>query len=143
MAQRDVQALDPDEPRRLQLVERVRIRARLDCGEGDRRAVLRVVGGDEERECLRVRPEPAHGGQEHALDLLPDGERIGERLAAGELLGGQDARQLEERERVASRRRHEPVADGGRDRVAQEIGGGAGVEAAHEELRQAGRDALA
>ena len=136
MAQRDAQALDPDEPGRLQLVERVRIGACLDRRQRDRRTVLRVVGGDEERERLRVHPEAADGGQEHALDLLADRERVGQRLAARELLGGQDARQLEERERVAAGRRHEPVADRGRDRLAQELGGGTGVEAAHEELRQ-------
>ena len=59
MAQRDAQALDPDEPGRLQLVERVRIRACLDRRQRDRRTVLRVVGGDEERERLSVR---ARGG---------------------------------------------------------------------------------
>ena len=98
-----------------------------------------VVGRGKEQQAPRRGRQAADTLQEDALHAAGHRE-MADRRSAGQLVRGQDRRQLQQRQRVATRLRHEVVADlrGDRARRAtrQERGGVIGCEAPHLERRQ-------
>ena len=75
----DARAVDDDEPRLLQLVERVGIDPELGGGVADGVQLLGVVGGDDEQQGLGGVRQPARLADERALDALADRQRLGQR----------------------------------------------------------------
>ncbi len=144
----DPRAVDDDEPRLLELVERVEIDPELGAGVADGVQLLRVVGGDDQQQCLGGVRQPARLADERALDALADRQRLAQRGASRELGRRERGGQLEQRERVAAGDLQEARADVGVDPLRQQLRRGGGLEAPDAQLgqrreRQAARVAVA
>ena len=68
-----------------------------------------VVGRRDEQERLRARGKPSDPVEEGTLHPRGQGKLHRERRLAGELIGGERVRELDEREGVATGAGHEPV----------------------------------
>jgi hypothetical protein len=80
----------------------------------------------------------------HALDVLADWQRLRDALEPGQLLRGQETRQLDEAERVAAGGTDQPFGDVGRDGIACDVfeqpAGGVRVEAPERDHVEAGAE---
>ena len=100
------------------------VHRQLDLAQGrlDRRDPAGVrAGGEQQRTALTV-GEPVERAPERPLDAGAGAQRLLERLAPRALAVRQQPRDLQQRERVARRRLHEPVGD--RRRHALDLRGG-------------------
>jgi hypothetical protein len=115
MAELDSAAEGAHQPCRLCGIESVPLGAQCRGGIEERRQVAGVVGSDQQEQCLRRRRKPARALEIDPLDLRAPRQRLRERRAAAELLRGQDAHELGERQRVPTSALDEPLGDLGRE----------------------------
>ena len=106
------------------------------------RQAARVVSRDEQEQRLRRRRQGARTLEIDALELRALRKRIGERGATGQLLGAQQAGELDQRERVPTGVLDQPPLHLGRQRHGRVLGEqrpGVGAEAGEAQLAQSGR----
>ena len=122
MAKLDVAVEGAHEARRLGWLERIG----LDAERGGRveqgRQTAGVVGRDEQQQHLRRRRQRASTLEIDALDLRALRKRLGQRRATGELLVAEQARELDQRERIPTGVLHEPILHLGRERSGGALG---------------------
>ena len=140
MAKLDVAVEGAHEARRLGWLERIG----LDAERGGRveqgRQTAGVVGRDEQQQHLRRRRQRASTLEIDALDLRALRKRLGQRRAAGELLVAEQARELDQGERIPTGVLHESILHLRRERsggaLGQQCPGRVGVQAREAQLRQ-------
>jgi hypothetical protein len=136
-------AVQSDQPAALGLGEVRAIEAealgrQLDGGE-----VAGLVGGGEQQQPPGRLGQAGDAGAERLFHSRAHGRRAEDRLGTGQLVLAQRGRQLEQRERIAARRRHEARQDVGRRHPVEPIGeesvGVVVAERLQGELGDAGR----